>query len=130
MAQSFSDFIAKERERIAGVRGELMGTRRELDAKISELDREMEAITAYEKAKGGTTRRQTAARQARPGSRRDAVVAIVAQHPQGLKRGEMLEAMGLKGNKSGEMSVSNALTALVKEKRVVRDQSGAYTIAA
>jgi len=28
--------------------------------------------------------------------------------------------MGLKGNKTGEMSVSNALTALTKSKQVIR----------
>ena len=39
----------------------------------------------------------------------------------GLSRGEILERMGLKGNKSGEMSVSNALTALTKGNQVRRD---------
>jgi len=36
--------------------------------------------------------------------------------------------MGLKGNKSGEMSVSNALTALTKAKEVVRAE-GRYRVA-
>ena len=36
----------------------------------------------------------------------------------GLSRGEILERMGLKGDKSGEMSVSNALTALTKSNQV------------
>jgi hypothetical protein len=35
----------------------------------------------------------------------------------GLSRGEIRERMGLKGNKSGEMSVSDALTALTKAGR-------------
>jgi hypothetical protein len=38
----------------------------------------------------------------------------------GLSRGEILEKMGLKGDKSGEMSVSNALTALTKRNEVRR----------
>jgi hypothetical protein len=39
----------------------------------------------------------------------------------GLSRGEILEHMGLKGDKSGEMSVSNALTALAKSNQVHRE---------
>ena len=37
--------------------------------------------------------------------------------------------MGLKGNKSGEMSVSNALTALTKTNQVTRQTGGKYVIA-
>ena len=43
----------------------------------------------------------------------------------GLSRGEILERMGLKGDKSGEMSVSNALTALTKRNQV-RREGGKY----
>ena len=38
----------------------------------------------------------------------------------GLTRGEILERMGMKGDKSGEMSVSNAVTALTKANQVIR----------
>jgi hypothetical protein len=37
---------------------------------------------------------------------------VIKGNPSGLTRGEILDRMGLKGDKSGEMSVSNALTAL------------------
>jgi hypothetical protein len=43
----------------------------------------------------------------------------------GLSRGEILDRMGLKGGKSGEMSVSNALTALAKRNHV-RREGGRY----
>jgi hypothetical protein len=46
----------------------------------------------------------------------------------GLSRGELLERMGLKGDKSGEMSVSNALTALTKSNQVHRE-GGKYRAA-
>jgi hypothetical protein len=52
-------------------------------------------------------------------------MAALADIPHGLTRGELLEKMGLKGNKSGEMSVSNALTALTKSNQVVR-KDGKY----
>jgi alkylation response protein AidB-like acyl-CoA dehydrogenase len=46
----------------------------------------------------------------------------------GLSRAEILEKMGLKGDKSGEMSVSNALTALTKTMQV-RREGGKYHVA-
>jgi hypothetical protein len=53
---------------------------------------------------------------------------VIKDNPSGLTRGEILERMGLKGDKSGEMSVSNALTALTKANRVVR-RDGKYVAA-
>ena len=46
----------------------------------------------------------------------------------GMSRGEILERMGLKGDKSGEMSVSNALTALTKNNQLLRED-GKYRAA-
>ena len=89
------------------------------------VDRELSAIDAYEAAKTGkapaATRRGTRARPlARRGSKREALMQVIKDNPSGLTRGEILERMGLKGDKSGEMSVSNALTALTKGKQVAR----------
>ena len=53
----------------------------------------------------------------------------VIRQSQGLTRGEILEKMGLKGNKSGEMSVSNALTALTKSNQVRRNEERKYVTA-
>ncbi len=58
----------------------------------------------------------------RGGSRREALVALIRDNPAGLARGEILEKMGLKGDKSGAMSVSNALTALTKGGQVSRHE--------
>jgi hypothetical protein len=44
----------------------------------------------------------------------------VIREGHGLTRGEILEKMGLKGNKAGEMSVSNALNCLTKANQVTR----------
>jgi len=56
----------------------------------------------------------------RRGSKRDELLTVI-RDGHGLTRGEILEKMGLKGNKPGEMSVSNALTALTKSNQVRRD---------
>jgi alkylation response protein AidB-like acyl-CoA dehydrogenase len=91
----------------------------------------MAAITAYEHAKSGKPIPQArgagrkAATTGRRGSKRDGILAALADVPHGLTRGELLDKMGLKGNKSGEMSVSNALTALTKGNQVVR-RDGKY----
>lgn len=53
----------------------------------------------------------------------------VIRQGHGLTRGEILEKMGLKGNKSGEMSVSNALTALTKSNQVRRNEERKYVAA-
>ena len=63
----------------------------------------------------------------RRGSKREEILQVI-RAGNGLSRGEILERMGLKGNKSGEMSVSNALTALTKANEVTR-QGGNYVAA-
>ena len=55
---------------------------------------------------------------------------VIKANPEGLTRGELLEVMGLKGDKSGEMSVSNALTALTKGKQLARNNEKKYVAAA
>jgi hypothetical protein len=59
------------------------------------------------------------------GSRREAIIAVIREATAGLSRGEILEKMGLKGDKAGEMSVSNALTALGKTNQI-RREGGKY----
>jgi hypothetical protein len=46
----------------------------------------------------------------------------------GLSRSEILESLGLKGDKSGEQSVSNALTALKKAGRVTSNEGRYATV--
>ena len=53
-------------------------------------------------------------------SMRDAVLQLLRDNPGGLSRGEVLEQLHLKGNKTGETAVSNALTALTKGQEIVR----------
>lgn len=73
--------------------------------------------TAYTNVKGTksapapkrTPRRR---RKARRGEKRQAVFDVIKEHPEGLTRGEVLQLIGVNGDKSGEQSVSNALSAL------------------
>ncbi len=142
----FADFVQQERERLDREREEILKQQRELENKLAEITRELAAINAYEAVKTGkatpptrqprgagrggvSTTQSSAEPRTRPpsGTRRDALVQVIGDHPNGLSRGEIFERMGLKGNKSAEKSVSNALTALTKSNRVAR-REGKYVI--
>jgi hypothetical protein len=125
--ETFEGFVARERERLNRERDAVFSEQQELEQKLAVINRELSAIDAYEAAKSGKapaslprTRAPRAGSGARRGSRRGELINLIRQHPEGLARKDILERMGLKGDKAGEMSVSNALTALVKAAQVVR----------
>jgi hypothetical protein len=133
MADTFAEYIQRDRDRLNAEREAVFTQQRELESKLAEINREMAAIDAYEHTKtgkqavsalrkGGGGRGRSAGRR---GSKREALLQLIRDNPSGLGRGEILERMGLKGDKSGEMSVSNALTALTKANQVAR-REGKY----
>ncbi|HEX3861268.1 MAG TPA: hypothetical protein VHY35_06200 [Stellaceae bacterium] len=128
---NFADFITRERDRLSAERAEIFTQQQELEGKLTALNNEMRAIDAYETAKSGKaaapTRRASTGRQTRRGSKREELIKIIAEGG-GLSRGQILERMNLKGDKAGEMSVSNALTALTKGNQV-RRENGKYLAA-
>ena len=141
----FADVMQRERERLGREREEILDQQRELENKLNEINHELAAVDAYEAVKTGkaaTPTRQprgagrsgasiTQSSKPRPrpqaGTRREALVQVIGERPNGLTRGEIFDRMGLKGNKSAEKSVSNALTALTKSNRVAR-RDGKYVI--
>src|SRR4051794_9685578 len=132
---NFAEYIGRERDRLNAEREAIITQQRELDQRLAEINREFQAVDAYEAAKSGKgPTRQTGARnlsgvwQARRGSRREELMNVIRQG-HGLTRGEILENMGPKGNKSGEMPVSNALTALTKSRQVRRNEERKYVAA-
>src|SRR5437763_3601607 len=134
MTERLTDAIQQEREH-------LNRERTDLQKRLAEIEREIEAIEAYEATKAGkakprapTKARARRTRAATPaqnkrrkaqtprGSKREALLKVVRDNPTGLRRGEILTRMGVKGNKSGEMSISNALTALTKKHQLARKE--------
>jgi hypothetical protein len=111
-------FIAKQREALLNQRQEIVNQQRALQAQLDELDGMLARFDVFEgkPAQQSQSRRR---RSGRRGSRREELLRLINQS-DGLTRGEILDEMGLKGNKSGEMSVSNALTALTKSKQLTR----------
>ncbi len=131
--ETFEMFVQRERARSHGEREAIFTEQRELETKLADINRQLMAIDAYEAARTGKAvpARQGARRspqQARRGSRREELLKIIKEGG-GLTRGEILERMGLKGNKSDEMSVSNALTALTKANHVQRNSDRKYVVA-
>lgn len=68
--------------------------------------------------------RAGAQRQARTGSKREAILTELYYSNGPLARGELLERMGLKGDKAGATSVSNILTATTKAGTAKREGRG------
>ena len=134
---SFADYMTRERERLHAEREAVFTQQQALETKLNEINREFAAIEAYEAAKSGKAVRgmmagsgKRAPRQARRGSRREGIIETLKGATEGLSRGELLERLGLKGDKSGEMSVSNALTALTKAGAVMRNAAKKYVVGA
>ena len=123
----FSDYIARERDRLSRERKEVSDQKRALDNQLAAIDREFQALDAYQTAKTGKPsggRRIQTQRRAPRGSRREGLLNLI-RDGNGLSRGDILERMGLKGDKSGETSVSNALNILIKRNQV-RREGGKY----
>jgi TFIIF-interacting CTD phosphatase-like protein len=118
MSESVVSVLEKERARLNKQRDQVLARREKLDEEIARIDKELGAITAYEAAKQGKPKRAASKRDPR-GSRQQSILEVIAKHTKGITRGEILEAMNFKGNKAGEQSVSNALSALKKAKRIV-----------
>ena len=105
----FADHIQQERERLHREREAISNQQQELENRLAALNREFEAIDAYEAAKTGKavrSARQSGGRRtqtARLGGRREALLEVIRGNPEGLKRGEIIERMGLKGDKAGRV---------------------------
>lgn len=123
-------FITRQREALLQQRQELLNQQQMLQQQLDELDEMLLKFDVFE-GKAAQPRRQTRGRRTtggRRGSRRDELLKVI-RAGNGLTRGEILEKMGLKGDRAGEMSVSNALTALTKSNQVVRRDGRKYVVA-
>jgi hypothetical protein len=142
----FADVMRRERERLNREREEIIDQQEELANKLNDINRELAAIDAYEAAKTGKaatpTRERRGPEWSRPStpqssaevrphpartSRREELLQVIGGEPNGLSRGQIFERMAIKGDKTAEKSVSNALTALTKNNRVSR-REGKYVI--
>lgn len=128
----FANCVAAERERLTTQKNAIAVEIAGLQSQAENIKRELTALDAYEAAKTGKATMPSATgktRRPRNGTRREELLNIIGQN-NGLSRGEILERMGLKGDKSGEMAVSNALTAMGKRNEVRREGGKYYAVEA
>src|SRR5262249_27727725 len=108
----------------------IFNQQQELQSQLDEVNEMLRKFDAFEGKATIIRQGQARSRRAgggRRGSKREELLRVI-RDGDGLSRGGILERMGLKGNKSGEMSVSNALTALTKANQVAR-RDGKYVVA-
>lgn len=109
----------------------LEAKKRELleQAKAEALEQAEEAITTLNalgfpyKLTGGPKQ----PRGTRRSGIRDAVLEAIEAHPNGINRADLLVGLGVKGDKKGEQSVSNALSALKKAEQI-SGEDGLYKV--
>ena len=123
---TIKSFVSRERTRLTRARDSARNRKNKLDQELSEIETELSAIEAYEQAKKKAPRKSAGSRRpaaktggrAPRGEKRRSVLELI-QKSNGLTRGEILSTLKVKGDKSAEQSVSNALTALKKQNLVV-----------
>lgn len=96
------------------------------DAKAEAVTKAEEAVAMlnelgfnYRLVEGGTVASAPRSPSGRRMGVKDDVLATLKAHPEGMKRGQILEAMGAKGDTSFEGSITNALGGLKRDGSVI-----------
>jgi hypothetical protein len=136
MADDMTTVAQAERGRLTKERGDIEAKMGELRSQLAEVDHKIGAIDAYETALNGKAptsimpRRRQGAMRAGHGEKQAQVLKLVEAAAEGVVRGELIEKLGVKGNKSGEQSVSNALNALKKAGKIDSTDGKWHVVAA
>ncbi len=121
-APNFTTFIDQERDRIKEAIKAAKAKRQEAENEIAQLEAEVAAIAAYDAArKGKKVSAEPRAPRGPKGAKREAILSLIAEHPDGMTRRELIEAMNAHGNTAAEQSISNTLSALKKAERVMQE---------
>ncbi len=122
----FSLVVDKERDRLTDLRSQAISRRAAIDAEIAEIDKQIGALNAYQRARKGRTAPRN--RSGRQGSRQGAILELLAAHPDGMTRGEILSAFDVKGDPVGEQAISNALANMKKASKLASASGGRYIL--
>lgn len=116
-AKSFAEFIANERSRILGLKREYEQQIKDIEEQIAALDREMVAILQYERTVSGGRNVS--------GNRRTQILKLIRSEP-GIRRKAICEGLGIDVRSNKAQNVSVALSKLVQDGEIRRDESRAY----
>ena len=119
----FASLIEQERTRLNKIIDDLTTKRDAIDTQIAEAQRELSAITAYEKAKAPVVKKTRTPRAAT--SKRSELLETIKANP-GATRADLIEKLGIKGNKSAEQALSNKLSNM-KKAGTITATDGKYT---
>ena len=124
----FSEQISSEKGRLSKERDEAAQLLAKTTERLQTLERQLEAIDAYEKIMGPApkARRPRAKAQPRRRGRRNtgraaAIREAIQNSPEGISRAGIIEALDCKGDKAAEQAVSNLLSNLKKSGAVAHE---------
>jgi hypothetical protein len=121
-APTFASFIEEERNRIKEAIKAAKAKRQEAEHEIAQLEAETAAIAAYDAArKGKKVSAEPRAPRGPRGQKRESLLALIAEHPDGMTRGEIIDAMNVHSDKAASQSISNTLAALKKAGRLTQE---------
>lgn len=123
---SLADMMNQERERLKGLLTDLDKKKADIDKEIEKVQFELNAISIYEDAKAGKIPVNGTAK--RKGSVRSTVLNVIKENKDGMTRATILEALGAKGDKKKEQSISNCLSTL-KNSAQIKLENGTYSVA-
>lgn len=119
---NFATLMLEERDRLQEAIKGIKAKQREAEREIAQLEAQLSAIAVYEAALKGTgTVKEVVGRRGRSGGKREELLKLIAERPEGLTRAEVIAAMQAQGDKAATQSISNALAALKKAGRVVQE---------
>jgi hypothetical protein len=120
----FARLVNTERKRLQKLRDKVHARKVQIDRELAELERDLQAMGAFVLSSGRSTARAaraSAGARAGRGQRRQQVLDTIKSAATGATRGEIIEKLSAKGDKSLEQSISNVLAALFKSKAVKRE---------
>ena len=124
IAMDSSGMLANRRRELNDRKAKLEHEVSALRKKVAEIDLELGAIAAYDEHMA----RRTDALDVQVGARlhpgevtREKVLALVRGKADGLSRREIIEALAVKGDKSGEIAVDNRLRELKRKGSVLHE---------
>jgi hypothetical protein len=109
-------------------RTKLTARKTELTTELESIQAELDRIDAYFNTAVPKATRTHASGSSRRGSVQPSVLETLSKYPDGMTRGEIIEAMGRKGDKAGGQSISNALSALNKQHKI-SSKAGKWIVA-
>lgn len=129
---SIEDFVQARKDALQPALDEANGVLRNAQFEVDRIMGEMQKLDAvlnpYVPPAPAPVQRKANSARAPRGSRQQEVLDLLGKHSDGLGRGEILVALGIKGDKAGEAAVSNVLLTMKKAGKI-GSQDGKYLLA-